>query len=47
MKNGDIIVKHIVTNSMIADLLTKGLRPIFFSRHVESMGVMVFFDALV
>ena len=47
VKNGDIFVQHIDTDSMIADPLTKGLRPIIFSKYVESMGIMGSFDALV
>ena len=34
VKNEDIMVKHIDTTNMLADPLTKGLRPITFQRHV-------------
>ena len=47
VKNGSIVIEHIDTDNMIVNPLTKGLRPTVFSRHVESMGVMESFDALV
>ena len=47
VKNGDIVVEYIDTDSMIVNPLTKGLRPTVFSRHVESMGVMRVFYALL
>ena len=45
VKNGDIVAENIDTNSMIADPLTRGLRPTIFSRHVKSMVVMRSFNA--
>ena len=46
VKNGDIVVEHIGMNRMLADPLTKGLRPIVFKGHVENMGVLSSFDVL-
>ena len=46
VKNGDILVEYINTDSMLADPLTKGLRPMVFKRHVESMGIVSSFHVL-
>ena len=32
--NGDIEVVHITTDKMLADPLTKGLRPVDFNKHI-------------
>ena len=40
VKKLKVLIVHISTNLMIADLLTKGLPPITFSGHVEHMGIM-------
>ncbi|RVW43546.1 Retrovirus-related Pol polyprotein from transposon TNT 1-94 [Vitis vinifera] len=47
VKKGDIVIEHIRTMSMLADPLTKGLKPITFKEHVVNMGVIKFFDSLV
>ena len=47
MKKGDIVIEHIKTESMLADPLTKGLKPITFKEHVVNMGVIKSFDSLV
>ena len=47
MKKGDIVIKHIRIEFMLADLLTKGLKPIAFKEHVVNMGVIESFDSLV
>ena len=47
MKKGDIVIEHIRTESMLADPLTKGLKPITFKEHVVNMGVIKSFDSLV
>lgn len=44
VKEGAIVVEHIDTDSMLADPLTKGLRPVVFKRHVENMGIVSSFD---
>lgn len=46
MKDNVIIVEHIDTDSMLADPLTKGLRPVVFKRHVENMGIVSSFNML-
>ena len=46
VKNEDIMVEHIDTTNMLADPLTKGLRPITFQRHVCNMGIIKSFDVL-
>jgi hypothetical protein len=46
VKKGYIIVEYISTDSMLADPLTKGLKPIDFKRHVENMGIVSSFDVL-
>ena len=38
VKNEDITVEHIDVTNMLADPLTKGLRPITFRTHVFNMG---------
>ncbi|GFY89063.1 hypothetical protein Acr_06g0010030 [Actinidia rufa] len=45
VRKGDIIIEHIDTEQVMADPLTKGLRPITFSKHVSNMGVIGSFDA--
>ncbi|KAK8952136.1 hypothetical protein KSP39_PZI003213 [Platanthera zijinensis] len=44
VRNGQMSVEHIGTNSMIADPLTKGLIPKVFHEHRASMGVISFGD---
>ena len=46
VQNGDIAVEHISTDDMIADPLTKGLRPCVFDRHVINMGLGVSWDTV-
>ena len=46
-KKGDIVIEHIKTKSMLANPLTKGLKPITFKEHVVNMGVIKSFDSLV
>ena len=46
VKKGDIVVEYLNTESMLADHLTKCLRPICFVRHVENMGILHSFDVL-
>jgi len=46
VKEGNVVMKHIDTNSMLADPLTKGLKPIVFKSHVENMGIMSSFSVL-
>ena len=46
VKNEDIMVEHIDTTNMLADPLTKGLRPITFRTHVFNMGIIEFFVVL-
>ena len=47
VNNGYIVVEHIDIVSMIVDPLTTGLRPIVFSKHVQSMGIIGSFNELV
>ena len=47
VKKWDIVIEHIRTESMLADPLTKGLKPIAFKEHVVNMGVIESFDSLV
>jgi hypothetical protein len=47
VQNGQMLIKYIGTNSMIADLLTKGLPPKVFHEHTARMGVLSFYDMLV
>ena len=42
-----VSIEHISTNSMIADLLTKGLPPKVYHEHVTYMGVVHIDDVLV
>nr|CAN66083.1 hypothetical protein VITISV_028833 [Vitis vinifera] len=44
VQSGQISIKHIGTNSMIADPLTKGLPPKVFHEHTAHMGVVSFED---
>jgi hypothetical protein len=44
VKDDTIVVEHIDTNSMLADPLTKGLRPIVFKSHIGNMGIVSSFD---
>ena len=46
VQNGDVVVEHISTDDMIADPLTKGLRPCVFDRHVINMGLGVSWDTV-
>ena len=46
VQTGDITVEHISTDDMIADPLTKGLRPCVFDRHVINMGLGVSWDTV-
>ena len=46
MKKADIAVEHIDTESMLADTLTKALRPICFTKLVENIGILSFFNVL-
>ena len=39
--SGQVSIKHLGTNSMITDLLTKGLTPKVFHKHTTRMGVML------
>ena len=47
VQSGHISLEHIETNSMIADLLTKGLTPKVFHEHTASMRVISFKDIMV
>ena len=47
MQSGQISIKHIGTNSMIADPLTKGLAPKVFHEHTAHMGVILFEDTIL
>ena len=47
VKKGDIVIEHIRTESMLANPVTKGLKPITFKEHVVNMGVIKSFDSLV
>ena len=42
-----VSIEHISTNSMIVDLLTKGLPPKVFHEHVTHMGIVHINDMLV
>ena len=46
VKKGDITVEHIDIESMLADPLTKSLRPICFIKHIENMGILSSFNVL-
>ena len=43
----DIVIEHIKTEFMLANPLTKGLKPITFKEHVVNMSVIESFDSLV
>ena len=47
VEKGDIMIEHIRTESILADPLTKGLKPIAFKEHVVNMSVIEYFDSLV
>jgi len=47
VQSGQIAIEHLGTNSMIVDLLTKGLPPKIFHEHVAHMGVLQFEEYLV
>ena len=44
VQNGQIVIEHIGTNSMLADPLTKGLPPKVFHEHIAHMGVVYLED---
>ena len=46
IKKWDITVEHIDIESMLADLLTKGLRPMSFIRLVENVCILSTFNVL-
>ncbi|KAK8936102.1 hypothetical protein KSP39_PZI012973 [Platanthera zijinensis] len=46
VKKGDILVEHLGTDDMLADPLTKGLRPNVFQKHVINMGLKESIDTL-
>ena len=46
VKKYDIIVEHISTDDIVVDPLTKGLRPNVYQKHILSMGLAKFRDAL-
>jgi len=47
VQSGQIFIEHLGTNSMIANLLTKGLPPKVFHQHVAHMSVLQFEKSLV
>jgi len=47
VQSGQISIKHLGTNSMITDPLTKGLPPKVFHEHVAHMGVLQFEESEV
>ena len=47
VKKWDIVIEHIRTEFMLADPLTKGLKPITFKKRVVNMGVIESFASLV
>ena len=47
VQSHQVAIEHIGTNSMIADLLTKGLPPKVFHEHTAHMGVVLFDDVHV
>lgn len=47
VQNCDIIVEHVPTDDMLADPLTKGLRPCVFERHIMNMGLGESVDTIV
>ncbi|KAK8924195.1 hypothetical protein KSP39_PZI019372 [Platanthera zijinensis] len=46
VKNGDILVEHLEIDDMLADPLTKELRPNVFQKYVINMGLKELFDVL-
>ena len=46
IQSGQLSIEHIGTNSMIADLLTKGVLPKVFHEHTAHMGVVPLEDIL-
>ena len=40
VQSGQVSIKHIRRNSMVADLLTKGLSPKIFHEHIAHMDVV-------
>ena len=46
VKQGHIVTQNIRIDSMLADPLTKDLRPIDFKRHAANMGMVESFDSL-
>ena len=44
VQSGQLFIQHIRTNSMIVDLLTKGVLPKVFHEHTAHMGVVYFQD---
>ncbi|XP_061346288.1 secreted RxLR effector protein 161-like [Gastrolobium bilobum] len=46
VKKGDIAIQNIRTDFMLADPLTKGLRPVLFKEHVKNMGIFDSFHSL-
>ena len=46
VQKGDVAVEHVSTDDMVADPLTKGVRPCVFERHVISMGLVASLDAV-
>ena len=44
VQSGQVFIEHIGTNSMIPDLLTKGLTPKVFNDHTTHMGVILLDD---
>ena len=47
IQSGQVFIKHIGSNSMIVDLLTKGLTPKVFHEHTAHMGVILSYDMSV
>ena len=41
VQNGQIMIEHIGTNSMLADPLTKALVPKVFHKHTKNMGIVL------
>ena len=46
VKDVSIVVEHVDIDFMLANPLTKELRPVVFKRHVENMGIVSSFDML-
>ena len=47
VQKGDVAVEHVFTDDMVADPLTKGVRPCVFERHVISMGLVASLDTVI